>query len=138
MFTVPVRNPFPLAPRNSAVPVKAGPRLIGASLNRTQDVVAEAGRRVRGVAGVDATVEVAGINAATFSPAGVRRSAKRHALHTEASHRFERGTDVGAVPQVLDRAAQLIAELGVASLAPNRLENALCLGCQFITLSSSI
>ena len=41
----------------------------GASLTRTQDVVAEAGRRVRGVAGVEATVEVAGINAATFTPA---------------------------------------------------------------------
>ncbi len=41
----------------------------GASLTRTQDVIAEAGRRVRAVEGVDATVEVAGINASTFTPA---------------------------------------------------------------------
>ncbi len=41
----------------------------GASLTRTQEIVAEAGRRVREVDGVNATVEVAGINAATFTPA---------------------------------------------------------------------
>ena len=41
----------------------------GASLTRTQEVVAEAGRRVRAVDGVNATVEVAGINASTFTPA---------------------------------------------------------------------
>ena len=40
----------------------------GASLNRTQDVVLKAGERVRAVEGVMATVEVAGINAATFTP----------------------------------------------------------------------
>ena len=42
----------------------------------------------------------------------MRRSSKRHGLHTEASHRFERGTDIEAVPLALDRAAALIAELG--------------------------
>ena len=50
-------------------------------------------------------------------------SAKRHALHTEASHRFERGADVGRVlPAVLDRAAALIAELagGTVLAGPRR------------------
>lgn len=41
----------------------------GASLSRTQTVVAEAGKRVRAIEGVRATVEVAGINPSTFSPA---------------------------------------------------------------------
>ncbi len=41
----------------------------GASLTRTQAVVAEAGERVRKVEGVKATVEIAGLNAATFTPA---------------------------------------------------------------------
>ena len=41
----------------------------GASLSRTQAVVAEAGKRVRAVDGVLATVEVAGVNASTFTPA---------------------------------------------------------------------
>jgi phenylalanyl-tRNA synthetase beta chain len=52
------------------------------------------------------------LESAYFQPATVRRSSKRHALHTEASHRFERGADLSAVPLALDRAAALIAELG--------------------------
>jgi phenylalanyl-tRNA synthetase beta chain len=51
------------------------------------------------------------LECAHFAPSGIRRSSKRHALHTESSHRFERGTDVGGVPWVLDRTAALIAEL---------------------------
>ncbi len=41
----------------------------GASLTRTQAAVDEAGRRVRGIPGIQATVEIAGINASTFTPA---------------------------------------------------------------------
>ena len=41
----------------------------GASLGRTQEVILRAGERVRNVEGVLATVEVAGLNAATFTPA---------------------------------------------------------------------
>lgn len=52
------------------------------------------------------------LESAYFHPTGIRRSSKRHALHTEASHRFERGVDPSAVPLALDRAAKLIAELG--------------------------
>lgn len=51
------------------------------------------------------------LESASFLPSTVRRSSKRHGLHTEASHRFERGTDIDAVPRALDRAAALIAEL---------------------------
>jgi phenylalanyl-tRNA synthetase beta chain len=51
------------------------------------------------------------LEAATFLPASIRRSSKRHQLHTESSHRFERGTDVGRLPEVLDRAAALIVEV---------------------------
>lgn len=51
------------------------------------------------------------LECATFQPSGIRRTAKRHGLHTEASHRFERGTDIDGVPWALDRAAALIAEL---------------------------
>src|SRR5690606_40516968 len=31
------------------------------------------------------------LESAWFAPEGVRRTARRHALHSEASHRFERG-----------------------------------------------
>ncbi|MEO0323282.1 MAG: phenylalanine--tRNA ligase subunit beta, partial [Myxococcota bacterium] len=45
-------------------------------------------------------------------PRSVRRTSRRTGLHTDASHRFERGVDPNAVPAVLARAAQLMAELG--------------------------
>src|SRR5690606_3512538 len=38
------------------------------------------------------------LEAAWFAPGSIRRSARRHALHTESSHRFERGADVGVIP----------------------------------------
>ena len=31
-------------------------------------------------------------------PMAVRRTARRHGLHTDASHRFERGADFNAAP----------------------------------------
>lgn len=52
------------------------------------------------------------IECAYFEPRGVRRTARRLGLHTDASHRFERGVDPSAVPRVLQRASQLMAELG--------------------------
>jgi phenylalanyl-tRNA synthetase beta chain len=52
------------------------------------------------------------LEAAYFNPLSVRRTSKRHGLHTESSHRFERGADVDMVPVALDRAAALMAELG--------------------------
>jgi len=51
------------------------------------------------------------LESAYFAPAGIRRSSRRHGLHTEASHRFERGADPGMVLAALDRCAALIAEL---------------------------
>jgi phenylalanyl-tRNA synthetase beta chain len=62
------------------------------------------------------------LECATFQPATVRRSSKRHALKTESSHRFERGTDVSAVPEVIDRAAALIAELGGGTVLAGRVD----------------
>lgn len=67
---------------------------------------------------------------AFFEPRGVRRSARRQAMHTEASHRFERGVDPANAGAVLGRALQLTAELAdgraargqlhVGTLAPER------------------
>ena len=38
------------------------------------------------------------VEAAWFDPIAVRRTARRHGLHTDASHRFERGADFNAGP----------------------------------------
>jgi phenylalanyl-tRNA synthetase beta chain len=38
------------------------------------------------------------VEAAWFEPMAVRRTARRHGLHTDASHRFERGADFHAGP----------------------------------------
>lgn len=41
---------------------------------------------------------------AYFEPRGVRRTARRHGMHTESSHRFERGVDPSGVERVLAHA----------------------------------
>ncbi len=55
----------------------------------------------------DATTNVL-IEAAWFEPVVVRKMAKRHGMHTDASHRFERGADFGATLLAADRVAELI------------------------------
>ncbi|HEY2510661.1 MAG TPA: phenylalanine--tRNA ligase subunit beta [Polyangiaceae bacterium] len=52
---------------------------------------------------------------AYFDPRGVRRASRRHGLHTDASHRFERGVDPGDVAEVLAHAASLATELAGGS-----------------------
>ncbi len=52
------------------------------------------------------------LECALFDPRSVRRTARRHGLHTEASHRFERGVDPLGLPRVLAKAVARIADLG--------------------------
>jgi len=52
------------------------------------------------------------VEAAWFDPASVRRSARRHGLHTDASHRFERGADFSACATGNALVAQLILQSG--------------------------
>lgn len=49
------------------------------------------------------------LEVAHFDPASVRRSARRAHLHTDASHRFERGVDPTDIHEIAERAIQLIA-----------------------------
>ena len=51
------------------------------------------------------------LESAWFDPVSIRRTSKAHAMHTEASHRFERGADIEMAPVALDRAAGQIAKL---------------------------
>jgi phenylalanyl-tRNA synthetase beta chain len=50
------------------------------------------------------------IESAWFDPASVRSMAKRHGMHTDASHRFERGADWAITPLACDRVAELILQ----------------------------
>jgi len=77
------------------------------------------GRRAVALAGVmggeeseisSATRDVL-LESAWFDPFSIRRTAKSHGMHTEASHRFERGADVEMARLAIDRTASLIAEL---------------------------
>jgi phenylalanyl-tRNA synthetase beta chain len=52
------------------------------------------------------------IESAWFDPAAVRRTAKRLGMHTDASHRFERGADFGATSLACALVAQRIIEWG--------------------------
>ncbi|MGC9159228.1 MAG: phenylalanine--tRNA ligase subunit beta [Terracidiphilus sp.] len=71
-----------------------------------EDLVVADGRKPLALAGVmggwetmitPATTNVL-VEAAWFDPVAVRRMARRHGLHTDASHRFERGADFNAAP----------------------------------------
>src|ERR1700761_3836374 len=52
------------------------------------------------------------IEAAWFDPASVRRSSRRHGLHTDASHRFERGADFNAAPVANALVSNIILQHG--------------------------
>jgi phenylalanyl-tRNA synthetase beta chain len=59
----------------------------------------------------DATVDVF-IESACFDPISVRLTAKKAGLSTDASYRFERGTDPGFPPEAARMAASLLCRFG--------------------------
>ena len=62
------------------------------------------------------------LESAMFEPAGIRRTARRHGLHTEASHRFERGMDEKTAALAADRCAELIAQLAGGRVLPGAID----------------
>ncbi|NLV24058.1 MAG: phenylalanine--tRNA ligase subunit beta [Deltaproteobacteria bacterium] len=62
------------------------------------------------------------LESAYFNPQTVRRTSKRLGIHTEASHRFERGVDIDMTPLALERAAQLICETAGGSAAAGAID----------------
>ncbi|MCW3084520.1 MAG: phenylalanyl-tRNA synthetase, beta subunit [Bacteroidetes bacterium] len=70
------------------------------------------------------------LESAYFNSTSVRKSAKRHGLKTDASFRFERGTDPNMTVYALKRAALLIKEIAggeisseIIDLYPKKVEN---------------
>jgi phenylalanyl-tRNA synthetase beta chain len=67
------------------------------------------------------TVDVL-LEAAHFDRRRVRIGAKRLGLHTDASHRFERGADVGACDFASRRCADLIVEIAGGTIDPGAID----------------
>jgi phenylalanyl-tRNA synthetase beta chain len=61
--------------------------------------------------GVTAETKTVFLESAQFNRSRIRMSGLAHELRTDASSRFEKGTDIGLVPVALARAAQLITEI---------------------------
>jgi len=91
---------------------------IDRTLNAENLVIAD-GERPAALAGVmggeeseiSSITRTVALEAAWFQPLSIRRTSKAQGLHTEASHRFERGADVEMARVALDRAAALIAQV---------------------------
>jgi phenylalanyl-tRNA synthetase beta chain len=62
------------------------------------------------------------LEAAWWDPVTVRRTARRLGMHTDASHRFERGADIDAIPGALALAARLLSEAAGGTVAPELLD----------------
>lgn len=60
--------------------------------------------------GVTETTKNIFLESAYFNPVSIRKTSKRHGLKTDASFRFERGTDPNITPWALKRAIMLIKE----------------------------
>ncbi|MBN8614592.1 MAG: phenylalanine--tRNA ligase subunit beta [Deltaproteobacteria bacterium] len=58
------------------------------------------------------------LEVAWFDPRSVRRTSRRHAIHTESSHRFERGVDPSGIPTAQRRALSLLTTLAEAVSSP--------------------
>ena len=61
------------------------------------------------------------LECAYFEPRGVRRTGRRHGIHTESSHRFERGVDPNDIPDVLAHAASLLTALAGGTAIPGTI-----------------
>lgn len=70
------------------------------------------------------------LESAHFNPVSIRRTSKRHALQTDASFRFERGTDPNITVWALKRAAILMKEIAggkitsdIIDVYPQKIKN---------------
>jgi phenylalanyl-tRNA synthetase beta chain len=90
----------------------------------TEDLVVCDGKKPVGLAGVmggydtmitEKTRNIL-IESAWWDPATVRKMSRRHALHTDASHRFERGADFESTVISCDLVAKMILESGGGEL----------------------
>ncbi|HEY3346665.1 MAG TPA: phenylalanine--tRNA ligase subunit beta [Nitrospirota bacterium] len=63
------------------------------------------------------------IESAYFNPTSIRKTSKALGMHTEASHRFERGTDPEGLIMAMYRASELIQKLAGGQVAGGRVDS---------------
>jgi len=111
----------------------------GEKLETLDEVERTLGARAGVVAGPEKALALAGImggassevsdetravalEAAYWNPLAIRRTAKSLGIHTEASHRFERGADPGATTVATARIAHLLEKLGAGTTRPGLID----------------
>ncbi len=97
-------QPRVLAPEDLLITDGRGPVAIAGVMGGATSEVSEGTREVL-------------LEAATFDPPSIRRTAKRLGIPSEASYRYERGVDAMGIPFASLRAATLMAQLGGGRLA---------------------
>jgi phenylalanyl-tRNA synthetase beta chain len=97
---------------------------------------AEEGMCIAGVfggkdSGVTSATKNIFLESAHFNPVSIRKTSKRHGLQTDASFRFERGTDPNITVWALKRAAMLMKEIAsgmitsdIVDIYPEKIGNA--------------
>ena len=98
---------------------------------------AEEGMCIAGVfggkdSGVTSATKNIFLESAHFNPVSIRKTSKRHGLQTDASFRFERGTDPNITIWALKRAAMLMREIAggkitsdIVDIYPEKIGNAI-------------
>ena len=71
---------------------------------------------------VSESTRTVALEAAYWDAPSIRRAAKALGMHTEASHRFERGADPEAPPAALARIAHLLAKIHAGSARPGLID----------------
>jgi len=69
----------------------------------------------------EATTDVL-LESAYFNPVNIRKTSRSLGMHTDASHRFERGMDIEGLITAIDRAAQLIQELAGGEICKHTVD----------------
>ena len=96
----------------------------------TEDLVVADAKKPVGLAGVmggfdtmitERTKNIL-IESAWWDPVTVRRMSKRHGIHTDASHRFERGADFESTVPSTNRVAELILSSGGGTLVGDLID----------------
>jgi phenylalanyl-tRNA synthetase beta chain len=104
-----VERRVPAAPRVGFVACPEGPLALAGIMGGGSSEVSDETRTVA-------------LEAAYWDPLSIRRAARALGMHTEASHRFERGADPEAPPRALARISHLLAKIGGGTVRPGLID----------------